>query len=112
MCIVIGGLLISCSPSPLDPADADFHGTVNAVRLVQGGADIKLTNVSPAQGSSTKVVLVGPTTEIRLLGANRRESVAELSDVSVGAVVAVKTSGTEYRSDPPQYEATWIAITR
>lgn len=110
--IVLGASCSSSSPEITAPdSPPDFSGTA-AVPQEQGEILTVLVTIDPSEagGVPQRRVHVHPNTLLLLRERDGTYRRVARSEIVPGAILRVKTTGVEYRSDPPQYDAVWIEI--
>jgi hypothetical protein len=101
----------ACGSTPVEVNDPDFSGT--ATRLQRQG-DVVSVHIGqlppPATGVAERVVHIHPNTTLVIRERDGSYRRATADEIVIGAILRVKTTGVEYRSLPPQYDATWVEI--
>ena len=104
-------VVAACGSTPLEVdelPEPDFSGTTTMIRQ-QG--DILSVNIAPsASNTHERVVHVRPSTTLVIRERDGEYREVTTQNIVIGAILRVKTTGVEYRSLPPQYDATWIEI--
>jgi hypothetical protein len=109
--VVSFSVAAACGSTPVGVNEPDFSGT--ATRLQRQGevVSVRITQFPlPATGTGEREVRIHPTTVLVIRQRDGSYRAATTEEIVIGATLQVKTTGIEYRSDPPQYDATWIAI--
>jgi len=89
----------------------DFAGTATSLRRHGDVVSVLIDQVQPPPAGVVKrEVHIHPNTTLVIRQRDGVYRTATAEEIVIGSILRVKTTGVEYRSDPPQYDATWVEI--
>jgi hypothetical protein len=101
----------ACGSTPVEPTEPDFTGTAASLQRQTDVVTVRLTQLQPPRaGYTERVVHIHPSTIMVIRQRDGSYRAATADEIVIGAILRVKTTGVEYRSDPPQYDATWVEL--
>lgn len=101
----------ACGWTPVGVMEPEFSGTATRLLHQDDVVSIRINQIpAPVVGSGEREVRIHPNTTLVIRERDGTYRSAGVEEIVIGAILRVKTTGVEYRSDPPLYDATWVEI--